>query len=112
MEKKTITSRLTTEHGYILDVVDSLKHECNNIDSGKGIDMGFFQAAIAFIRDYADKYHHSKEEDILFKELARYEHLRRGPLEQMLKEHQVGRQRVAEMERGLAEGNTGLLVAG
>ena len=112
MEKTTTTSRLSEEHRHIIDVVNALMDECDSIDKGGDINKAFFTNAISFIRDYADGYHHSKEEDILFTELARFDYVRRGPLEQMLREHRIGRQHVAEMERGLLENNKDLLLSG
>jgi len=62
------TQILSEEHKYILEVIAALNRECQSLESGKNLDKNFFEEAIDFIRNYADKFHHAKEEDILFKE--------------------------------------------
>ena len=69
MEKPTLV--LSNEHKNIIKVVNALNNECSAIEDGKAVDKAFFEKAIDFIRNYADKFHHAKEEDILFKELCK-----------------------------------------
>ncbi|MDP3026300.1 MAG: hypothetical protein Q8N63_01225, partial [Nanoarchaeota archaeon] len=61
---------LIDEHKNILKVIQALENECDSLESGKKIDKIFFEKSINFIRTYADKFHHAKEEDILFVELC------------------------------------------
>ena len=92
------------EHKYILKVADALEKECNEIKSGKIVDEDFFRKVIDFIRNYADKFHHAKEEDILFKEFckaAEKGEVHCNPTEQMLYEHDAGRGFVKAMEEGV-----------
>lgn len=99
---------LVDEHKNILKVVDALEKECNEIKSGKKVDEDFFRKIIDFIRNYADKFHHAKEEDILFKEFCKSAEkgcLHCNPVEQMLYEHNIGRNFVKEMEEGIKERN-------
>ena len=91
MTKKP-TTILSDEHKNILFVISRVLKECGNIDSGGELDKVFFQKSVDFIRNYADKFHHSKEEDILFVELNKdgvLEHC--NPIGQMLHEHSLGR---------------------
>lgn len=61
---------------------------------------------IDFIRNYADKFHHAKEEDILFVELCKDTiKMNCNPTEQMLYEHEQGRNFVKKMEKGVNENN-------
>ncbi|MFQ5475021.1 MAG: hemerythrin domain-containing protein [Candidatus Nanoarchaeia archaeon] len=90
---------LSDEHKHILNVIDALLKECSSIDS-KGLDKVFFEKAIDFIRNYADKFHHAKEEDILFVELASAD-MHCDPTKQMLHEHDLGRGFVKGMEEGV-----------
>ena len=103
MNKKP-TEILSEEHKNILKVIDALEKECNEIEDGKGADKVFFTKVIDFIKNYADKFHHAKEEDILFKEMQNTE-LHCDPTQQMLFEHEQGRKFVMEMERGIKENN-------
>ena len=95
---------LSNEHKNILKVIESLGEEVDGLESDKKIDSKFFTKVIEFIRNYADKFHHAKEEDILFKEFCKEEeNLHCNPVEQMLHEHELGRNFVKEMEEGVEE---------
>ncbi|MEK6972625.1 MAG: hemerythrin domain-containing protein [archaeon] len=96
------TELLSEEHKYILKVIDSMIKECSLVKSGKSIDKTFFLNAIDFIRNFADKFHHAKEEDILFVELCSDElNLHCNPIEQMLYEHGLGRNFVKGLEQAI-----------
>ena len=96
------TKILVDEHQHILKVINALIKECNDLESGKKIDKDFFTKAIDFIRNYADKFHHAKEEDILFVELCKDTvSMHCNPVEQMLHEHELGRNFVKGMEDGI-----------
>ncbi len=100
------TQILSDEHKNILKVVNVLVNECDSLESGKNLDKNFFIKAIDFIRNYADKFHHAKEEDILFVELCKDSaQMDCNPTPQMLFEHDLGRNFVKNMEEGLEENN-------
>lgn len=101
---KKPTEILSDEHKNILKVIEALSLECRIIESGKKLDEKFFMETIDFIRNYADKFHHAKEEDILFKELCKDTvQMRCNPVEQMIHEHDLGRNFVTNMIKGLEE---------
>ena len=62
---------LMIEHRLIERMVDLLKKESAAIATGKKPDNAFIYAAVDFFQTYADRTHHGKEEDILFRELAK-----------------------------------------
>ncbi|MBU90648.1 cation-binding protein [Candidatus Woesearchaeota archaeon] len=100
------TKILSDEHQNILKVIDALTKECISLESGKELDKDFFEKAIDFIRNYADKFHHAKEEDILFVELNKDDiEMHCNPIPQMLHEHDLGRDLVKGMEQTLKENN-------
>lgn len=100
------TKILSDEHKNILKVIDALTKECDALVGGREIDKDFFAEAIDFIRSYADKFHHIKEEDILFVELCKDTvEMHCNPIEQMLHEHDQGRNFVKGMEEGVNENN-------
>ena len=108
-----ISDMLIKEHKNILKVVDVLLKECDKIEGGNSIDKEFFRQVINFIRNYADKFHHAKEEDLMFKELCNNEtneKLHCNPVEQMLHEHDLGRNFVKEMEKGIEENDKDRIV--
>ncbi|MDO8622938.1 MAG: hemerythrin domain-containing protein [archaeon] len=113
MEK--ITKILVDEHKNILRVADALEKECDAINLGKEIDKTFFRSAIEFIKNYADKFHHAKEEDILFKEFNKSAEdgcAHCNPVEQMLIEHDEGRENVKLMQEGLENNDKKKLISG
>ncbi len=42
---------------------------CNNLEKGKELNVAHFKKILDFIKGFADKCHHGKEEDILFPDL-------------------------------------------
>lgn len=96
------TEILQDEHKIILKVVGVLEKKCLSLKDNEEIDQEFFLKAIEFIRNYADKFHHAKEENILFVEFNKKANSTRcNPVEQMLREHEEGREYVGNMEKGL-----------
>jgi hemerythrin-like domain-containing protein len=65
------------------------------------VDPVFIDTAVDFIRTYADRCHHGKEEDILFAELAKKdlspEH--RRTMEELIQEHAWARETTASLVR-------------
>ncbi len=99
---------LEEEHEEITKVINRVEENCVEIMNGEEINDNYFRRLIVFIREFADKAHHKKEEDILFKYMA--ENLGE-PAEKlinyaMLQEHQMGRYYVMELEKYLDEYKT------
>ncbi len=94
---------LVKEHEEISRLLDRLEDESVKILEGSEIDYEFFQNSIEFIRDFADKVHHMKEEEILFKYMTENLGLPAQKLinSGMLVEHQMGRHYVTELEKHL-----------
>lgn len=61
---------LMKEHRVIERMLDVLDRALESIEDGGSVDPAFIDQAIDFIRTYADRCHHGKEEDILFRRLA------------------------------------------
>lgn len=61
---------LMVEHRLIERVVALLRKELEKVRSDGGPDTFFIEQAADFFRVYADRCHHGKEEDVLFKDLA------------------------------------------
>ncbi len=111
--KKETLKILVEEHRNILRLAEALEQECLLIEQGKEVDENFFTGAINFIKNYADKFHHAKEEDILFKKFeqcAQEGCLHCNPVEQMLFEHEAGRKFVKGLQAALADKNKEELV--
>lgn len=109
MKKPTTT--LSDEHKNILKVIEAVSKQCEEIDLGKEIDKNFFVKAIDFIINYADKYHHTKEEDILFAELNKDGVLQHcNPIGQMLHEHDLARGLVKRLSEAIEKGDKAEIV--
>jgi hemerythrin-like domain-containing protein/rubredoxin len=90
---------LMVEHRLIERMIALLGQEAKRIRSKGKVDTDFVLAGIDFIRLYADRCHHGKEEDILFRELKQKplspEH--RRVMEELEAEHAQGRKMVARL---------------
>ncbi len=94
------TEVLKQEHRIIERVCRVLFTASKQMQKGEEVDPQIFAKAIDFIRNFADKSHHGKEEDNLFPAIERQGFPREGgPVGMMLIEHDEGRAHV----RGLAE---------
>ena len=60
---------LMIEHRLIEKMISVINDALSEIDSKQMVDPVFVDTAVDFIRMYADRIHHGKEEDILFREL-------------------------------------------
>lgn len=60
------TLDLKQEHGKIKLMLRILEKICKKLDSGEAVEPEHLDMAIEFIRGFADKCHHGKEEDVLF----------------------------------------------
>jgi hemerythrin-like domain-containing protein len=85
---------LMIEHRLIERVIGVIDKEAARIEKEKTADLLFIDTVVDFVRTYADRCHHGKEEDILFRELKKKslaaEHLRL--MEELVKEHVWGRE--------------------
>jgi len=106
-----VTQVLSEEHQIILRVINAAFKECEDIEQGKAIELSFFQKTIDFIRNYADKFHHAKEEEILFiAMLESADQMHCNPIPVMLHEHAESRELVQGMEEAISENNIEKLI--
>lgn len=98
-EPLDVTAVLVEEHRLILRMVALVETKAAAVEQGSFDDWSFFLDAVDFIRHYADRFHHAKEEDVLFVELVgNGMPAKRSPIEAMLTEHDHGRAFVVAME--------------
>jgi len=94
---------MVEEHDHILELLTVIRKACCGILEGQEVDDGDFRNMIAFARNYADKHHHGKEEQILFQEMTQ----RLGQIgvnliqHGMLVEHDLGRLHMSNLETAL-----------
>jgi len=84
---------LMIEHRLIEKMIALMKTVILKIKEKQTIDLHFIDVAVDFIRTYADRCHHGKEEAILFRELAKKklstEH--KKTMNELIEEHKKGR---------------------
>ncbi len=84
---------LMIEHRLIERMIKLMKNELQKIKQAGIADVAFIEKALDFIKTYADKCHHGKEEDILFRGLSKKnlspEH--RKTMDELIQEHVYGR---------------------
>lgn len=90
---------LMIEHRLIERMFEAVKREIQVIKTQGEASETFLDTVADFIRMYADKTHHGKEEHILFRDLAKKEMLPEDQqmLQELLDEHRQGRELVAEL---------------
>ncbi len=99
------TDLLVSEHENIKRMLVVLDNASLQVLGGNSPNLTDFRQMIAFIRLYADKTHHGKEEAYLFQEMEgelgalATKLVRNG----MLVEHDLGRLYVSELEAALAD---------
>lgn len=94
-----VTHVMVVEHKLILRMVALVEKNAMLVEQGKFHDWQFFLDAVDFIRHYADRFHHAKEEDTLFTALMANGMPEKGsPIEAMHIAHDQGRAFVRGME--------------
>lgn len=84
---------LMIEHRLIERMLSAIENVLSNIKSKHKVDPVFVDIAVDFIRMYADRTHHGKEEDILFRDLKNkpLSDEDRGIMNELIDEHMFGR---------------------
>jgi hemerythrin-like domain-containing protein len=84
------------EHRLIERMVNLLQEEFKKGGDGTEIDPDFIATAVDFFKVYADRTHHGKEEDILFRELSDKDlsQKHKEMMNQLLEDHRTARKLV------------------
>ncbi|MEE9369280.1 MAG: hemerythrin domain-containing protein [Pontiella sp.] len=99
-----VTQVMMDEHQLILRMITLVEKHTQLVEQGSFSDWKFYLEAVDFIRNYADRFHHAKEEDVLFVELVENGMPEKSsPIEAMLMEHDQGRAFVKGMENAALE---------
>ncbi|MBI4495681.1 MAG: hemerythrin domain-containing protein [Deltaproteobacteria bacterium] len=96
----TPTEQLKEEHQGIKLMLQILQEVSSRLESGRTVDPEHLERIHEFLRIFADKCHHAKEEDLLFPELERSGLSREGsPIGDLLVDHE----RVRACVQGMGE---------
>lgn len=87
------------EHRLIERMITLIDERARKTGGDERIDPAFIDAAIDFIRTYADRTHHGKEEDILFRDLSGKTMSEDDArlMAELVEEHKLGRRLVGEL---------------
>jgi hemerythrin-like domain-containing protein len=90
---------LMIEHRLIERMIGVMRAHLESIRKEGRVDPVFVDTAVDFIRTYADRCHHGKEEDILFRDLAgkKLSDAHRRIMGELVEEHKMGRANVKEL---------------
>jgi hemerythrin-like domain-containing protein len=90
---------LMIEHRLIERMIKAMGDELGRMKATGKADPGFIETAVDFIRTYADRCHHGKEENILFRDLEKKamseEH--KTIMQKLVEEHRLGRKTTREL---------------
>ncbi|MFH0910688.1 MAG: hemerythrin domain-containing protein [Planctomycetota bacterium] len=90
---------LMIEHRLIEKMIGRIEAAVRLAQETGRIDSAFFEGATDFLRTYADRCHHGKEEDILFRALQEkpLSHEHRRVMDELKEEHIAGRKMVRKL---------------
>jgi hemerythrin-like domain-containing protein len=96
------TDILTNEHTLIKEALDVFLAAAMKMEVGEHPPVEFFEKAVEFIRDFADKYHHFKEEHLMFGMLAaKNNSVLDAKIDVLKYQHERGREHVSEISNAL-----------
>ncbi len=90
---------LMIEHRLIEKMLTLAARELERIKKSRAVDPLFIDTVVDFIRTYADRTHHGKEEDILFRELEKKKlsDTDAKGMRELVEEHVAARKAVQEL---------------
>lgn len=93
---------LMIEHRLIEQMFELVQKEIRRMEEIKQADLLFIDTVVDFIRIYADRTHHGKEEDILFRDLVHKKMSKKDQqiMQELIEEHKYGRKTVGELVEG------------
>ncbi len=102
------TDILKNEHRAIEIVLNAMDAAANALEAGRDVDPALLAECLDFATVFADKCHHTKEEEGLFPLLQeRGVQREQGPIGAMLHEHDEGRNLLKSIRESLDSYNTG-----
>lgn len=101
---KTAKEDLIHEHKAIEHALNILEKMSERIENNGDIDYSDINVFLEFLKEFADKCHHGKEEGFLFPTLEKAGIMKEGgPIGVMLSEHTQGRNYIKQMQSSILE---------
>jgi hemerythrin-like domain-containing protein len=100
---------LMIEHRLIERMITQLERERDSIHGGSTPDIQFLRSAVDFLRNYADRTHHGKEEDILFRDLKEkpLSPKMQAVMEKLVRDHERSRENTGALLAAIDEMDDG-----
>jgi hemerythrin-like domain-containing protein len=96
------TETLANEHEVIRQALDSFRLARERMEQGSNPPAEFFEKTVGFARGFVDKYHHFKEELLMFGRLAeKHKSEIDAEVEALRQQHEHSREFVSEMANAL-----------
>ncbi len=96
---------LLNDHEAILSALNIMDRMVARVENGQSEDIKDISGFIGFLKEFADKCHHGKEEGLLFPAMiGAGVPDKGGPIGVMLAEHTQGRKLIRELEESLVNG--------
>jgi len=92
-------ARLRREHQLILRVLETLRRAVERLEAGEVVPPAFWEGVVDFLQNFADRFHHAKEEELLFGLLQEHQ---KSSVAALLEEHEQGRLLVHALETATA----------
>jgi hemerythrin-like domain-containing protein len=106
--KTNVTQVMMEEHQLILRMIALVEQKVAALEQGHFHNWQFFLDGVDFIRNYADRFHHAKEEAVLFAALVNNGMpAKQSPIEAMHLEHEQGRAHVRALEAAACQALAG-----
>jgi len=91
---------LSNEHGLIRQYLDNLSVAGEKLEGGGRVPRDFFEKAVEFARTFTDKFHHYKEEHVLFMRVAQ---LKKGAVDAEIDALRLQHERGRSIVTGIAD---------
>ena len=102
------TQVLMDEHQGIERMLAAMEAQIPRLEAGDGGAVPLFEQGVDFLRNFADRCHHHKEELLLFPLLVeRGVPSQGGPVGVMLAEHETGRAEIRAMDEAIRRYHAG-----
>jgi hemerythrin-like domain-containing protein len=99
--------KLVEEHDRIKRLLSLIPKVCEAMEKSGEIDRKLLDKVVFYVRNYADKFHHAKEEDILFKFTDESQEI----IKVMYQEHDNGRDYIKNVAEGAKAGDIAKIIS-
>ncbi|MFB6290941.1 MAG: hemerythrin domain-containing protein [Candidatus Bipolaricaulia bacterium] len=103
-----LTTEQEEEHRVVEEALTILKGVGRKFDRDEDVNPEIIEKVLDFLRTFADKCHHGKEEDLLFAALEMKGVSRTAsPLSTLIREHEIARRYIQNIDRSLQDYKNG-----